>query len=175
MQSILCIHKRHGQWIDAISLTCGRRPIWKHMPQMGITSAATDFFTHHAMALIHNAVSGFRLSLSKKSRPAAMAVEFALVGKQQSITTSAVVITCFMKIIVTACIWTFSPSLSRYIIHIVRQQLSPLGIGFVDFFHGDDPFYRPSALLLHPYCKPLLQGLAMVLNTSFNYRMSHYG
>ena len=145
MPLIACVHKHHRQRIDAIALTCGRWAIGEDMAQMGITSAATHFFSHHAVAAVDDAVSGFRLGLGKKGWPTAMAVEFGLVGEQQCVTTCAAVIACFMKIIVTACIWAFSPSLTRYIIHVVWQQLAPFGIGFVDFFHGDNPFYRPSA------------------------------
>ena len=105
------------------------------MAQMGVTAAATHFFTDHAVAEVAHAVGGGGDDGFGKGRPAALAVEFGQMAEQQGVAADAVVVAAVVEIVVLTAVGAFSGGLAGDLIHVRRQLGTPFGIGFADFVH----------------------------------------
>jgi hypothetical protein len=83
---VVCLKQQRGG-VDAISQPGGRRAVFKHVAEMGVTLCAAGFGACHTVAAVGDAANRRLVDRRPVAGPAATGVEFVLGLKQRRTTT----------------------------------------------------------------------------------------
>ncbi len=119
------LFKHQRSRIDTKSQARWSRPIFEHMPQMGIAGCTNDFRPNHAVRRI-NTFFNRASHLLIEAGPATAGVKFGIRYKQRLTTTSTAINTKLHCLVVLTGKWPFSSSLSGNEVGMRIQQCLPL-------------------------------------------------